>query len=304
MELTLFDYSGAYAGFTDRVISGMFSPRFCGTGTSEYHISMSSQIVKKVMTEPFLIVSENGKQSVITGHTASDAPGEDFAIYGRTLSWFCEKTIVDPVSYSGKTADEIVKAALAEKTHGVPFVFESGGALFPDLQDYSNDSATSLSDFLSAVLEPCGGGYDVGFNGGKLTLSLKNSTDTGKYISVSNGNARSVTRTFDILDKAVAGVFRKSDGTYEKVGQDSDSGMLNWYTVLQTQNELPQIKPRDTIESEIQRMKYGKDYRLGDIFTVQFETQDHLINYKRRISGVTLNEDINGSSETPILEEV
>lgn len=306
MELMLYDYHGNFKGFTDRVISGMFSPNFCGFGTSEYHISMSSPIVKTIMTEPFLIISESGHRSLVIGHTASDAPGGDFAIYGRTLSWLCEKTLVKPVEYTQKTVAEIVTDVIADKLCGIPFAPTDGSVLtdFTEPQNYSSGNYTTFEHFLQTVLKPLGIGYTVDIAGEKAALTLTVSGDTGKYISVSDGNAAGVTREYDILDRSVAGFRLDKDGVYQKVGSDDSDGLKNWYGVLDAETDTPNSAPCDKLQAKIQRMKYETDYKLGDIFTVQFETEKHLINYKRRISGVTINDDINGHSETPTFEEV
>ena len=302
MEIELLTYDGAHAGFCDRIVSASFAPKFCGTGNAEYHLAANSPAAKKILTEPFLFLRSGEFLSVVIGHTVRDTLGEELAVYGRTLSFFAEKTLVPPVSFSQKTAGEMVSAVLP-KLCGVPFSLDPESADFARKQDVESEEYQPLSRFLETVLSPEGGGYEVIFSGGALSLRLLLSRDTGKDISVSDGNASSVTRTYDLLDRACAGYRKGEDGAFSLEGTPDETPLKNWYTVL-ADGALSECVPNDILTADLRRLSFGKDYALGDIFTVRFENEAHLVGYKRKIVGVTVDEDKNGYRETPEFAEI
>ena len=302
MEIELLSYDGTHKGFCDRIVSASFSPKFCGTGSAEYHIGAETDAAETIMTEPFLLLRQERFLSVVIGHKACDTVGEDLAVYGRTLSFFAEKTLVPPVSFSQKTADEMMAEVLPTLC-GVPFSLAADSAVFALKQDVSCEEYQTLAQFAQNVLTPEGGGYEVLFSDGTLSFRLLPAQDTGRYISVSDGNAVSVSRTYDLLDRACC-IYRKDEnGAFVSDGTPDREPLQNWYTAL-SDKTLSECVPHDVLTAEISRFSFGTDYHLGDIFTVQFENETHLLGYKRKIVGVTVDEDRDGYRETPILEEI
>lgn len=301
MELELLTYDGSHAGFCEKVTSGSFSPKYRGTGHSEYRLSSHTSAAERLMKDPFLLIRQGSYLSAVIGHKAADT-GHEMAVFGRTLSFFTEKTLVPPVSLEQKTVNEMLTLVLPTLC-GVPFTLSPDSASFSELQDYTGEEYVTLQDFLERLLSPVQGGYEVTFSQGALSLVLLAPRDTGRYLSVSDGNAVSVTRTYDLLDRACGGYRRDSTGAYRFEGTPDEVPMKNWYTLLKD-SRLEDFKSKDVLDAETRRLFYGRDYRLGDTFTVQFENEKHLINYKRMITGVTIDEDKNGYRETPLFEEV
>ena len=48
MELELLTYDGSHAGFCEKVTSGSFSPKYRGTGHSEYHLSSHTSAAEQI----------------------------------------------------------------------------------------------------------------------------------------------------------------------------------------------------------------------------------------------------------------
>lgn len=300
MELEFSDYDGKPVGTCTKITSANYAPKLCGTGNSEYHLSARSEITSVILSQPFLLVKEGGKMSVIIGHEIDDS-GSTIAVYGRTLSFFTEKTVVEAFSLTNATAYDAIKRAL-ECSHGVPFTLTENDGAFAEEKDYTLSEPVTLSQFLGTVLTPLHSGYEVTFADGVLTLLLIAPNVKTRAVSVANGTATTVKRTYDLLERACACI-KNENGTYVCVGTEDAVPLRNWYAPCES-DQLSNQKINDLLTATVSRMQYGTDYALGDIFPVQFETDTNLLTFPAQIVSVTIDYDSDGYRETPNFEQI
>ena len=68
--------------------------------------------------------------------------------------------------------------------------------------------------------------------------------------------------------------------------------------------ELSEKKIFDTVNISTEGFVFEKDFSLGDIIKVQFSNNGFIFTQKKRVTGITINDDENGHLENPILEDI
>ena len=83
-----------------------------------------------------------------------------------------------------------------------------------------------------------------------------------------------------------------------------DAVLSGTKTAEEAQNELARRCRSDILQTEIRRIEYGKDYRLGDIVRVQFEYGDFKKVEKKRVDSISLYYDTDRCGVSPTLKSL
>ncbi len=83
-----------------------------------------------------------------------------------------------------------------------------------------------------------------------------------------------------------------------------DAVLTGTRTADEAQSELARRCQSDILQTEVRRMEYGKDYRLGDIVRVQFEYGDFKKVEKKRVDSISLYYDTDKCGVSPTLKSL
>lgn len=89
------------------------------------------------------------------------------------------------------------------------------------------------------------------------------------------------------------------------------SGLCKWEALLsgtktptEVKDQLSALVPREVIDAEALKAKYGRDFRLGDKVRVQFEFGDIKRSQIKRVASVNVYFDVDKSGTRPTLEKL
>ena len=95
------------------------------------------------------------------------------------------------------------------------------------------------------------------------------------------------------------------------INNSSMNGAKRWDAVLtgtktadEALSELARKCQTDILQTEVRRIEYGKDYRLGDIVRVQFEYGDFKKVEKKRVTSISLYYDTDSCGVSPTLKSL
>lgn len=296
--------------------------RYNDVGTFEaamsYNTPFVADAIERLNSGSFFVVRQGNYTAIIIGYDIQDTA----VLYGRTCNWILTKRI------SKKFAEE----TFAPQTKARSLVSEA----FSDCSNFALGTNISATDTATLAKDNDGTTFDYV----KEILSLKNyghsvSLDlTNKLwkFNITNGVQRDFVRseanktaydarlTYDVLDLADCGYYEKevtttdADGnettstetTYLKRG--SKSGLLRWESLLSGSTEgealadLKLKKAKDDTAFSTRNIKYGTDYNLGDIFTMQLIKGLYSAPVTRRVTGIEITYNESGYTERPIFE--
>ena len=94
------------------------------------------------------------------------------------------------------------------------------------------------------------------------------------------------------------------DGSEESGAKKWDAVLLGHKTKEEALAEIAELKTRDKADAETKSIRFGEDYKLGDIVRVQAEFGEFRKAYKKRVTEVNIYYDIEKSGIIPILENL
>lgn len=108
------------------------------------------------------------------------------------------------------------------------------------------------------------------------------------------------------------GYFKKATEikpVWEHIGTSEMDGIYRWEGILSANNPtaaadaLAKKIINDDITVEIQKLKFGTDYNVGDVFRVQLKLGENILSYQKRITEVDINYENNIETIQPVLGE-
>lgn len=105
------------------------------------------------------------------------------------------------------------------------------------------------------------------------------------------------------------GVFRKVmeiNPVWERIGNSELEGIYRWEekltgtTPTEAWDNLSKKNYNENISSELQKLKYGIDYQIGDMVRIQLKCGDFLYSYKKRISEIKVGYENNIKTIQPL----
>lgn len=318
MNLYFYDYSGdslSELGFTDRILSARAELAFNDVSSFEYHLSIQNPLLNMLISNKYMLVyqtdCEHELWSVVVGVTAS----EDITVYCRSLNWFLKKAVVPKLGTDKVSVDAKVEEILM----GNELIYAGDIPTISNEIYYYTDKYTQMLDCVKGALSLIGGGHRVRLNTAdgppKLLLDVFERQECDIIISTNDGTAKTLSRSWDVLDYFNGGYYEKVTTENETEVKEwaeispTQNPLISWYTVLSGENEseakkdLSEKKEKSEVKAELQRLSYGDDYHLGDIVTVQIENDSVLFTKEMQINKVVLNWDEKGFTEKPTLEE-
>ena len=204
----------------------------------------------------------------------------------------------------------------------------STGEAWPE-GDYSRETSHKLIDVVIEYLDyiRCGQRLIADTKNKQFVFEIYQGQERQLRISEDNRNASGMKLTVDCLDYCNSGFFEKTqeqaadeeqEGNAQNtqewffVDQSDDitpllrfEGQLSGTTASEAKASLATKKKNKTIDAEVQRLRYGVDYSLGDILSVEFQSGSYRSLQKQRVIGINYYYEIaKGVGIKPILEDV
>ena len=341
--IRLYDFNFNLISETDHALSSEWEIKLNGIGTFEGSFPVNSEFSKEISKNKFLLLEEDGNQAIIVGRKISDKltvigktpewllskrvvlPFKTSEIFSgefktpeEIIVYLLDKAYKEPqkITEDGKKETGINKNAVCENLIIPPSAYQEKLT-----RHFWRNTANPLSDVIHDLCDLMGAGFNLRFDVYKkqwifslifpeekslmFSKSLKNCFDMGLYDS--------------LIDYAGGGYFEKytaeneEDRVYGYI-EDSEiqgSGMLYWEKtfsassgISEAENQLLKSKTNEKIDFEVFSLEYGKDYKLGDIFPVQFESGPFRTSSKRKVTAVSIINSGKGKSVKPTLGEI
>jgi len=341
--IRLYDFNFNLLNETEHALSSEWEIKLNGIGTYEGSFPVNSEFSKEISKNKFLILTEDEKQAIIVGRRISDkltvvGKTPEWLLSKRVVLPFKTSEI-----FSGefKTPEEII-VYLLNKAYKEPKKITEDGETeeninqkavceslnIPELQytekltrHFWRNTANPLSDIIKDLCDLMGAGFKLrcDFARKEWDFSLIFSKEKTFMFSKSLKNCFNMGLNDSLIDYAGGGYFERYTSDEEENQaygyiEDSDiqgEGMLYWERsfsgasgISEAQNLLIKCKSDEKINFEVFGLEYGKDYNLGDIFPVQFESGPFRTSSKRKVTAVSIINSGVGKSVKPTLGEI
>lgn len=308
MTLRFYDFEFNLLGVENNIIKVRWTILYNGTGTFEAHLPLTSSVAEIVTENRYIVAVQNGFSAIIVGKEFSD----ELVLYGRTCNWILSKRVIDGFEKTAiKPAEYAVQTALSAFSDVSNFVSEN----VPDSEDVEFEHGDGLlSELVVDCLKVAELGHELVFDikNKSWVLNILKGNESELIFSEGHRNAYSTKGAFDIIDLATCGRYIENgdNGDVAKivVKDEEKTGIYRWEARLMAnneaaaQNELAGKDEKNEITMNVQGVKFGKDYCLGDTVRVQLIKGDYRHTQKRRIKGVEIRMEQGIYTEQPIFE--
>lgn len=320
-DIRLYNYEFELIHIEHNIISVNTTLKYNDIGTFEAHFPISSDITVKALNEPYLVaVMGDDIQAIITGKQAS---ADEFILYGKTVNWILSRRVTQKfTTYNNSSitknyellAREIVKKAFSDISN-----FELSDICGIQYEhDFWRNTANQTSDVVIDLLDNIGCGHSVYFDriNKKWIFKIYEGRENNIVISESNLNAYNSRYSEDIQNYYSCGWYEKissesDESEWIELVKDSDkTGIYRWEGVLygtslsEGTRSLNSKKWDKIIKMKTKNLKYGTDYKLGDIIRIQIELGNFKETVSKRISGVEIWFENNNFGEEPVFSNV
>ena len=308
MMLYVYDFEFNLLLAEMKIIKSRWVVYYNDVGTFEAHIPLTSELVKIVSENRYLVVKQHGLTAVIVGKEL----GEELVLYGRTCNWLLSKRVTPKTMlstvFSGKTAMGMVETAFSDVGNFVICDGPRGDSVSFECRQ------TETLNAVKNCLELSNLGHELRFNDKekKWEFNVLQGTERELVLSEAHRNAYDTKISADILDFATCGMYDKktTNGyTSTKISGDSEkTGIYKWEAILMGETEseasksLEKLAEKNKVSMTTSEISWKKDYELGDIVKLKIIKGAYRMAEKKRVSGVEINTRRGEYSEQPIFE--
>lgn len=284
-------------------------------GTFELHMAMREPQSKRILENDYLVAVQGKYAAIIVEKQIS---GNDLAIYGRTCNWLLSRRLVLP--FEEKTEDVTVTA----KSVCPEYMTFQNDCMSTAEQTFERTSPEAVSDLIKTLFDEADLGHEVLFSRGEeggteWIFRIYEGKERSILISEAARTASELTYDDSLIEYCSCGYYSQAhedkygnmlESTWEEVVKDEADGAYRCEAVLDAESadnaktELAAKKWLRRVTGKMRRLKFGTDYDLGDIVSVQMERGNFRRTTKCRVTGVHIWEEVNDSGEEPILEVV
>lgn len=316
-DLRIYDYNLNLLCIESEIVSVSAAVWFNDIGKLEIHLKKDTKALKLLFEEKYLLVCIGNHQGIVTGVQM----GKDCVIYAKTPNWILTRKTISPFKRNTNNFENFLR----EKVLSVFDDFEcfSLGEVCGmecemklEINEY-----ISLFDFVKDTLSDINAGHSIEFDTvlKKWIFKMRKQKETPLVISESLLNCYDTEYVRDLQEYFTFGFYEREltqeetdeDVPYawEECEKEEKSSIYKWETVLSketdsdAQKELSKYKIDENITAKLKNIKYGKDYDIGDIITMQFMKGDLKKTQKMKVSGVEFWHEAGDTGEAPRLEK-
>jgi hypothetical protein len=303
--IAFYDYEFNCILVENKVIRWQFTKLYNGIGTFVAYLPATSDAVRLVMENDYLVCRFGGEYGVVTGKEI----GSELVIYGRTLNWLLSKRVTLPRESSVCYTGDFVQNIFEEAYSG------SEGIVFGSMQKGTENSfCVSAPKPMSALvfdalsLDKLGNELVFDKENRRWVFNLLKGEDRSLLISEINKNASSVNITENISEIANLCYYKTKNG-YQSSGERLD-GLYHFETYVSSDDKedadarLSESRKESSVKLNTQGIWYKRDYNLGDTVRMQIVKGNYRCAKRLRITGVEMSCDVTGYKEKPVFEEI
>lgn len=309
-DVRFYDYEGNLKAIAAHKESVNWVLCYNDTGTFEMHISASAPQTETILKSEYLIAVQGTRQAIIV---EKQLVGNDLGIFGRTPSYLLSKRVVKPFEEEELTAIEAIEK------HALPeyMTLQNDARGEYEKRKISRDTIEDAQTFIKAILNEDSLGYEViwkrGAGGGVgWILRIYDGTEVKKPVSEEKRTATDLTYTDSRTEYASCGYWREKETEEwteivkdaEKTGVYREEAVLEADGELDAKRELSSMAAKKTAKGALRGLKFGVDYNLGDILTVQIARGNIRAASKYRVTQAHVYEESGASGEEPTFTEV
>lgn len=327
-DIRIYDWEFNLLHIEPDIISSNWSIYYNDIGTFEAHFDDTSGIVPIVLNNPYLIAVQGDLQAIIT---SKQAAGREVVLYGRTVNWLLTRRATpqftaNDLEVEGKInsrdVETVARYLVAQAFNDVDNFMLGSMAGFTEQIPFWRNTTNVTADVIKDCLANDNAGHLLRYDivNKKWVFEVIKGKTLDIVVSEGNCNAYDTEYTDDILNCYTGGWYNyqpeSEEGQEQQPaewmyinGDTTKTGIYKWDTVLSCNNEseaaseLKKKIRKEKIQTKIRNLVYGIDYNLGDVLKLQKVTGNHRITHEKRITGVNLWYEHEGSGAQPIFED-
>lgn len=285
-------------------------------GNFEAHFDLKSELTKILFENSYVVAVQGSFCAIVTGKQISD----ELAVFGRTCNWLIGKRVTPEFGHTTATVEALTRDFfnnafydVAEKEGGIFLNFEND---FSKEITFWRNTFHPAIDVISDCIERDDGGNELVFLPleKKWNFRIYKGRELNLVVSEDNKNAFNLKYNGDILSLA-------SEGLYEFVNEETDKtevarivrdaskqGIYRWECCLDASSddtgisELSKKVENQTVTAKCS-LEYGKDYKIGDVVSVQINRGSLKTTVRKRIKGVRCLCEAGVSEIQPVFED-
>ncbi len=283
-------------------------------GTFEMHLPLREDVVSMLNEHPYIVAMQGKKQAIITGWQLN----EECALYGRSCNWLLTRRVTPACEEVTDAAENLARAFVAEAFCDVTeFRLENAQNLEIEVT-FGLQQDSSTFEAVQSCLKQGNLGHRLWFDvsGKKWVFQVIAGAEKKLVLSESNRTAHQSAYEEDVLNYYNGGWYRSEaeneDGvesvrTYLQ-GNEAKSGIYKWDCVLSgdtataAEQELKEKKRNQRVTALMRGVAFGQDYGPGDWFCVELDKGGVQRKEIKRVLGVYLWYEAEGSGEEPIFD--
>lgn len=310
MSLIFYDFEFNPLLAETKLISSKWTLYYNGIGSFEAHMPLTSEAVKLVSENRYVVAVQNGMAAIVVGAELRD----ELIVYGRSCNWLLSKRIFPESEAVSGTPPELAAGFVSEAFSDVDNFcvkeFSGGGEI-----EFESGQAL-LSNAVADCLAKGSYGHSVEFDAKnkKWVFEVLSGKENDLIMSEANKNASDTVFSVDILNLATCGRYwSEGENGRESVVLDGDTektGIYRWEAELagssacEAGDSLAKMTENNEITLKARRAYFGQDYSLGDIVRVQIIKGGYRTTVKKRIKGIEIWFEQGMRTEKPIFENV
>ena len=324
-DIRFFDFDFKLLHIENEFLSSNWTVYYNDIGTFEAHFDLKSDTLPVVMENDYLVVMQGNLSAIVVGKKL----GDELIIYGRTCNWLLTKRITDAFYSTTNTIDALLKAKIEEAFQDSPLTLENTISNLP-MVTISRDDKCETFSFVQESLSLENLGHELAFdpkNSRWIFKILRGNEDNPLVISSVNKNAYDVSAESDLLNLCTQGWYKtqqENDGESSTVWEmvpatPIKTGILRWESLLSARSESEALasvyntQNTDKITLKTIGVHFGSheeflhnecDYALGDIVSVEWQSEKYRKRARKRITSVNIWYEPQNSGEEPIFEDV
>jgi hypothetical protein len=297
VDIKFFNESHEIIKIASRFISSNWQIKFCDYGDYLGVFGKNDALFKKLKNEDFVYMEQDGKQSIITGIEYYNS----LKVYGRSLNYIMEKMKpIQPQTFTNANI-EVIARSIATQAFSNVTDFELGSLKTISLVlTYSITDLKIPSEVLKELLAQHNLGYRVYVQNKKWKFEVLTNQEKNIVLSEGMKNVTNITYSENVNNYACSSIIKNVDNTYSEISNVPKTGIKKWYNLSKNIDELKVAIKEKNIELETRKIKYNKDYILGDILRVKKDSEE----YKKIVTEVIFWYENNNIGEQPKLSEV
>ncbi len=337
-DIRIYDFDFNLLCIMTDSISSQWHIMYNGVGTYEGHFRLKDEISDIILSNKYVVIVQGEHQAICTGKIVD----KELTVCGRTVNWILSKRVRPPFKtseiYGEYTDAETILLYCLDKGFVNPPNIDSDGLettsvnqkravpnfIIPEqlgadkmTNHFWRNSANDIETLSVDLCNKLNRGHRVVFDVINKCWRFEFILPEENNILISKESKTAYEFEFsdDMLSEANGGWYSSYTGDDEErsswhyINNEEKSGIYDWDCVLSSTNESEAtdelFKKSETkkIQATLRNLKFGVDYKLGDILSVYYQYGGFISEQRYIVNGVDIKMTTTNSFEEPILKK-